>query len=116
MRKQVCNVAFALAALFTLEASASQTGEALIAYVGRHASNLACSERTVAQGQFVHCRSSAACATPNLLFEVRGPVAVWVNGKTGTFIETHTRHPVTIQDGRPLPYSVTDILKAVGCP
>lgn len=116
MRTQVGAVAFVLAALFASDARASRTGDALIAYVKSHRSNVDCAERTLAEGQFVHCRSSSDCQVPNLIFEVRGPGAVWVNGKTQTFIETNTRHPVPIQDGRPLPYSVMDILKSLGCP
>jgi hypothetical protein len=106
------------AAVAACGASAAQASVAsdIIAYVGRDAGSFSCSEGTVQGRQFVHCRSGANCETPNLIFEIRGSFAVWVNGKTGSFVDAHPRHAVRIVDGRPLPYTPIDVMKGMGCP
>ncbi|EHP94880.1 hypothetical protein MetexDRAFT_0225 [Methylorubrum extorquens DSM 13060] len=116
VRKTILTVALGLAVLLSGEAGASQTGDAIIGYVKQHEPRFSCSEHPVGERRFVHCRSSASCGVPNLLFEIRGGLAVWGNGKTQTFVETHKRYPTPIVDGRPLPYTPSEIFKAVGCP
>lgn len=115
-RKGMLVAALGCMGLLMGEARASETGDAIIGYVGRHEPRFSCAEQAVGERRFVHCRSSTACATPNLLFEIRGGLAVWGNGKTQTFVETHKRYPTPIVDGRPLPYSPSDIFTALGCP
>jgi len=117
LRSWICRTFVTCLAASTIGHSAqASTSSELIDYVAQTDSLYRCSEGVVGSRQFVHCRSSTDCSVPNLLFEIRGSVAVWANGKAGTFIEKHPRPPVKVVDGRPLPYTAGDVMKALGCP